>query len=68
MSGVVVDAQTIVFDTSKGEIGKSGTFAIVPANQAHFVWTGEEEAVVQVQFVGPFGINYLDPADDPRRK
>jgi hypothetical protein len=40
----------------------------VPANQAHFVWTGDEEAVVQVQFVGPFGINYINPADDPRKK
>jgi len=54
------------FDTSKGEISGAGTFAIVPANQAHFVWTENEEAVVQVQFVGPFSIKYVNPDDDPR--
>jgi hypothetical protein len=26
-----------------------------------------EEAIVQVQFVGPFGIEYVNPADDPRQ-
>ena len=56
------------FDTSKGQIGGAGTFAIVPANQAHFVWTENEEAIAQVQFVGPFSINYVDPEDDPRKK
>jgi quercetin dioxygenase-like cupin family protein len=68
LSGSVGYGEGGKFDTSKGEIGKAGTFAVVPANQAHFVWTGDEEAVVQVQFVGPFGINYINPADDPRKK
>jgi len=68
LSGRVGYGEGELFDTSKGEIGKSGTFAVVPAKKVHFVWTEDEEAVVQVQFVGPFGIDYINPADDPRRK
>jgi hypothetical protein len=27
-----------------------------------------EEAILQVQFTGPGGIDYINPADDPRKK
>ena len=56
------------FDTSKGQILEAGTFAVVPAKQSHYIWTDNEEAIVQVQFVGPFGIDYVHPADDPRKR
>ena len=56
------------FNASRGQVGEPGTFAMVPANQPHFVWTEDEDAVVQVQFVGPFGIKFINPADDPRNK
>ena len=56
------------FDTSKGEVIKAGSLNVVPAKQSHFVWTGSEEAIVQVQFVGPGGIDYINAADDPRKK
>jgi quercetin dioxygenase-like cupin family protein len=52
----------------KGELGKPGTFYAQPAKQAHYVWTGNEEAIIQVQFTGPGGIDYINPADDPRKK
>lgn len=55
------------FDSSKGQMGEPGTFAIVPANKRHFVWTENEDAVVQVQFDGPFGINFVNASDDPRK-
>ena len=51
----------------KGEMLKPGSFFALPAKHAHFVWTGNEEAIVQVQFVGPGGIDYINPADDPRK-
>jgi hypothetical protein len=44
-----------------------GTFAVVPAKRSHYIWTGDEEVIVQVQFIGPFGIDYINPAYDPRR-
>jgi hypothetical protein len=37
-----------------------------PAKHAHYVWTGNEEAIIQVQFIGLGGIDYINPADDPR--
>jgi quercetin dioxygenase-like cupin family protein len=52
---------------TKGGLSKPGTLFANPAH-AHFVWTGNEEAIVQVQFVGPGGIDYINPADDPRKK
>ena len=31
------------------------------------ITTGPEEAVLQVQFTGPGGIDHVNPADDPRK-
>jgi len=56
------------FDPTKGEMLKVGAFFAQPAKNPHFVWTGNEEAIVQVQFIGPGGIDYSNPADDPRKK
>jgi quercetin dioxygenase-like cupin family protein len=56
------------FDDKKGEMVKTGSFFAQPAKHAHYVWTGNEEAVIQVQFVGPGGITYVNPEDDPRKK
>jgi quercetin dioxygenase-like cupin family protein len=50
------------------EMGKAGAFFANPAKHPHYVWTGNEPAVVQVQYVGPGGIDYINPADDPRKK
>jgi quercetin dioxygenase-like cupin family protein len=52
----------------KGELLKPGAFAANPAKHAHYVWTGNEGAIVQIQFTGPGGIDYINPADDPRKK
>jgi quercetin dioxygenase-like cupin family protein len=57
-----------VFDTSKGQMLEAGTFAVVPAKRSHYIWTDDEEAIVQVQFIGPFGIDYVNPAEDPRKQ
>ena len=56
------------FDATKGEMVKAGTFFAQPAKHAHYVWTGNEEAIIQIQFIGPGGIGYINPADDPRKK
>src|SRR5262245_59369620 len=51
-----------------GEMAPVGTLNVVPAKHAHFGWTGNEGAIVQVQYTGPAGIDYINPADDPRKK
>jgi quercetin dioxygenase-like cupin family protein len=52
----------------KGELLKPGSMWVYPAKHPHYAWTGNEEGILQVQFVGPGGIDYVNPADDPRKK
>ena len=45
----------------------AGTFGYWPAGMKHFAWT-QGETVIQVHGIGPWKIEYLNPADDPRNK
>lgn len=42
-----------------------GSLHVLPVGDRHFVWT-RGETVVQLHGTGPWGITYVDPADDPR--
>jgi quercetin dioxygenase-like cupin family protein len=42
-----------------------GSFVRIPVGEAHFAWT-KEETVVQLNGNGPFGVEYVNAADDPR--
>jgi quercetin dioxygenase-like cupin family protein len=44
-----------------------GSFGVMLTGTKHFAMT-KEETVVQLHGVGPWGINYVNPADDPRKK
>lgn len=44
-----------------------GAFAIMQPGTQHFAWT-TEETIVQIHSVGPWGVTYVNPADDPRKK
>ena len=68
ISGIVGFGMGEKFDDKKGEMVKAGGFFAQPAKHAHYVWTGNAPAIVQVQFTGPGGIDYINPADDPRKK
>lgn len=54
-------------DTTKTKALTPGGFAIMQPGTRHFAWTAEE-TIVQVHSVGPWGITYVNPADDPRNK
>jgi quercetin dioxygenase-like cupin family protein len=43
----------------------AGAYAFVEAKMAHYGWT-EGDTTLQVHGVGPFVINYVNPADDPK--
>ncbi len=43
----------------------AGTYGVWPPGMVHAVWT-EGETIVQFHGVGPWAINYVNPADDPR--
>ena len=45
----------------------AGTFSHVPPKVWQFAETRGEEVVFQITGVGPTGIDYLNPSEDPRR-
>jgi quercetin dioxygenase-like cupin family protein len=54
-------------DTSAGHALPAGSFAVMPATSRHFAYTNEE-TVIQLHGMGPWGITYVNPADDPRSR
>ena len=51
-------------DTSAGHALPAGGFAVMPQGVHHFAWS-QGETIIQVHAVGPWGITYINPADDP---
>ncbi len=45
----------------------AGSYVVMPKQMRHFAMA-KGETVVQVTAMGPFVLNYVDPADDPRKK
>jgi hypothetical protein len=43
----------------------AGAYAFAPAKMPHFAWS-KGDTVVQVHGIGPFAINYVNPADAPK--
>lgn len=65
LSGTLHFAHGEAFDREKTTALRAGDIAIMPPGAPMFGYT-EGETVVQLQGVGPWGIEYIDPADDPR--
>jgi len=55
-------------DKNSGDQLNLGAFVYLPAMMPHSVWTKGENTVVQVTGTGPFGLDYINPADDPSKK
>jgi quercetin dioxygenase-like cupin family protein len=53
------------FDESKGHAMGPGSFGTMPKGVRHFAWT-KAETVFQIHGMGPWGITYVKPEDDPR--
>lgn len=53
------------FDAARTEALPAGTYGTWPAGMKHYVWV-KGETVVQFHGDGPWKIEYVDPADDPR--
>lgn len=45
----------------------AGSFMRMPKEMRHFAWA-KGETIIQVHGMGPFEINYVNAADDPRKK
>jgi len=66
MSGVFYIGLGERFDGDKMTAFPPGSVIVLPGNTSHFHWAKSGEYVTQVTAVGPLGIEYLDPGDDPR--
>ena len=65
LSGTFNIAMGDKFDSKKGEVVKAGGFFTAEKDTPHYGWT-TGPTVIQIHGVGPFAINYINPADDPR--
>ncbi|MGE5791907.1 MAG: cupin domain-containing protein [Bacteroidota bacterium] len=54
-------------DRSKSMALAPGSIMILQPKTNHFAWN-KDEVIVQLNGNGPWGITYVNPADDPRRK
>ena len=54
-------------DTDKGMLLRPGGYVEAPAKMHHYAWV-TSDTIVQLAGPGPFGIIYVDPADDPSKK
>jgi quercetin dioxygenase-like cupin family protein len=43
-----------------------GAYALLPAKMPHYAWA-DDNTIVQAHGIGPFVINYVNPADDPHQ-
>jgi hypothetical protein len=55
------------FDAAKAKPMPVGTYGYWGAGMKHFVWI-KGETVVQFHGMGPWKIEYVNPADDPRNQ
>jgi len=55
------------FDAAKTEAITPGMLMVMPATHRHYA-RFEQETVLQLHGMGPWVVNYVSPADDPRLK
>ncbi len=55
------------FNESAATELKTGDFAVMPKGFAHYAFS-RDKATIQLHGIGPWGITYINEADDPRKK
>jgi len=66
MSGVFYIGLGNIFDEGKLTAFAPGSVVVLPGGQPHFHCAKSGEYVTQVTALGPLGLSYIDPANDPR--
>jgi quercetin dioxygenase-like cupin family protein len=67
LSGTIHVGMGDTFDAGKLTPMRAGSFVVMPVGTTHFV-EAREDTVIQVHGVGPWGVQYVNPADDPSKK
>jgi len=65
ISGALYLATGESLDRNSAKELPAGSFGYWPAGMKHAAWS-EGQTVIQLHGVGPWQINYVNPADDPR--
>jgi quercetin dioxygenase-like cupin family protein len=65
ISGTMLLAMGDNLDRSAAKTLNAGTYAFWPAGMKHTAWF-DSPTVIQLHGIGPWQINYVNPADDPR--
>ncbi|HKE87924.1 MAG TPA: cupin domain-containing protein [Vicinamibacterales bacterium] len=68
ISGVFYIGLGDQFDADKLEAYPPGTVIVLPGNTPHFHWAKSGEYITQVTAIGPLGLEYVNPDDDPRNR
>jgi hypothetical protein len=68
ISGVFYVGLGDEFDESRLTAHAPGTVVVLPSGQVHFHWDKSGEYITQVSAIGPLGLTYVDPANDPRSR
>jgi len=68
ISGVFYIGLGNEFDESTLSAHAPGSVLVLPGGQPHFHWAKSGEYVTQVSAIGPLGLAYIDPANDPRNR
>ncbi|MGO8986158.1 MAG: cupin domain-containing protein [Terriglobales bacterium] len=66
ISGVFYIGLGDQFDPDKLQAYPPGSVIVLPGDTFHFHWAKSGEYVTQVTAIGPLGLEYLSPNDDPR--
>ena len=67
LSGTINLGMGDKYDAGKLMPMRAGSFIVMPVGTNHFV-EAREETVIQVHGVGPWGVKYVNPEDDPSKK
>lgn len=67
LSGTFHFAHGDTYDEARTRALQPGDVAIMPPGAPMFGFT-RGETVIQLHGIGPWGITYLNPADDPRKR
>ena len=65
ISGTLYLASGEALDRNSAKSLPAGSFGFWPAGMKHTAWS-EGETIIQLHGIGPWQINYVNPADDPR--
>jgi quercetin dioxygenase-like cupin family protein len=66
ISGVFYIGLGEQFDSEKLVAHPPGAVVVLPSGTPHFHWAKSGEYVTQISAIGPLGLDYVDPSDDPR--